>query len=168
MLFRSGYNNDAIRNAPVKPKDLTDAWQDFVGAKAMEVYPDAPSATAAKRAQIGALQRKGVWNQYRLDMADEFVKTDPNVQLWNSLVPDNEKLISPYEVQERNVAANQYIESQIAKWVQSQLGSEKDPMLKAAAQGLTYLPREDLAYNFAVRHDGSIDFEGSKIGRAHV
>ena len=64
---KEGYNNDAIRNAPVKPKDLTDAWQDFVGAKAMEVYPDAPSTSAAKRAHLGALQRKGVWNQYRLD-----------------------------------------------------------------------------------------------------
>ena len=77
---KEGYNNDAIRNAPVKPKDLTDAWQDFVGAKAMEAYPDAPNVQLAKRAHLGALQRKGVWNQYRLDMADEFVKTDPDVQ----------------------------------------------------------------------------------------
>ena len=112
------------------------AFRKFIENKYKEMYPDAPSLTEAKDAFQSMYNDRDPRAAKILEFYDEFLQTPEG-----SVVGAN-NLITATEVKARHDAASQWLNSNLLNYIQKNVGTEGDPLVKAASEGLTYLPAE--------------------------
>jgi hypothetical protein len=112
------------------------AFRKFIENKYKEMYPDAPSLTDAKDAFQSMYNDRDPRAAKILEFYDEFLQTPEG-----SVVGAN-SLITATEVKARHDAASQWLNNNLLNYIQKNVGAEGDPLVKAASEGLTYLPAE--------------------------
>jgi len=112
------------------------AFRKFIENKYKEMYPDAPSLTEAKDAFQSMYNDRDPRAAKILEFYDEFLQTPEG-----SVVGAN-SLITATEVKARHDAASQWLNNNLLNYIQKNVGTEGDPLVKAASEGLTYLPAE--------------------------
>jgi molybdopterin converting factor small subunit len=112
------------------------AFRKFMEDKYKEMYPDAPSVADAKEAFQTMYNDRDVRAAKVLEFYDEFLQAPEG-----SVVGAN-NLLTPTEVKARHDAASQWLNSNLINYIQKNVGTEGDPLVKAASEGLTFLPSE--------------------------
>jgi hypothetical protein len=112
------------------------AFRKFIENKYKEMYPDAPSLTDAKDAFQSMYNDRDPRAAKILEFYDEFLQTP------ESAVVGANNLITATEVKARHDAASQWLNNNLLNYIQKNVGAEGDPLVKAASEGLTYLPAE--------------------------
>jgi hypothetical protein len=112
------------------------AFRKFMEDKYKEMYPDAPSITEAKDAFQTMYNNRDTRAAKVLEFYDEFLQAPEG-----AIVGAN-NLLTPTEVKARHDAASQWLNSNLLNYIQKNVGTEGDPLVKAASEGLTFLPSE--------------------------
>jgi len=112
------------------------AFRKFMEDKYKEMYPDAPSITEAKDAFQTMYNNRDTRAAKVLEFYDEFLQAPEG-----AIVGAN-NLLTPTEVKARHDAASQWLNSNLINYIQKNVGTEGDPLVKAASEGLTFLPSE--------------------------
>ena len=110
------------------------AFRKFMEKKYAEMYPDAPTKADAKEAFETLYKDRDPRAAKVLEFYDEFLQAPEG-----SVVGAN-NLITATEVKARHDAAAQWLNSNLLNYIQKNVGTEGDPLVKAASEGLTYLP----------------------------
>jgi len=111
-------------------EDIENALKQFRNNKLMEMYPDAPNTNAALSAMNAVtdhIQRQEIEFEWLKEFADQ----NPNVPSFD-------------EYMARVTAADAVLEGPVSKHIQKYFGTKEDPLLKAAAKGLTIKPAKDI------------------------
>jgi hypothetical protein len=116
-----------------------DAFTNFLKQKANEMYPDAPSESAALAAYKMKFGNKAASAPNTLDLYYQFLQTPEGIQYRAQY-----NLPSPDEVAARHDAANQWLQSQFANYINEKVGTPDEPAAKLASQGFTFAKPEDI------------------------
>lgn len=116
----------------------SDEFRAFVQAKAEELYPNAPSPSDALLAFDEQFSRQTDRDAARIKLYDEFRESPEGKAV------DMGDLPSSTELQERHVAASQWLNSTLINYVRRKFGAEGDPLVQQASQGFTMLPADDV------------------------
>ena len=122
------------------------AFKKFLEDKYKEMYPDAPSVIDAKDAFQTMYYDRNVRSAKILEFYDEFLQAPEG-----AVVGANSAL-TPTEIKARHDAASQWLNSSLINYIQKNVGAEGDPLVKAASEGLTFLPAEE--YGNALQSSG--------------
>ena len=122
------------------------AFKKFLEGKYKEMYPDAPSAIDAKDAFQTMYYDRNVRSAKILEFYDEFLQAPEG-----AVVGANSAL-TPTEIKARHDAASQWLNSSLLNYIQKNVGAEGDPLVKAASEGLTFLPANE--YGNALQSSG--------------
>jgi hypothetical protein len=112
------------------------AFRKFMEDKYKELYPDAPSVADAKDAFQTMYNNRDARAAKVLEFYDEFLQAPEG-----AIVGAN-NLLTPTEVKARHDAASQWLNNNLLNYIQKNVGTEGDPLVKAASEGLTFLPIE--------------------------
>ena len=123
-------------------EDTNDAWKQFKIDKLAELYPDAPSPSAAMSA-LNSVTDTAKRHDMTLGWLKEFAEQNPNVPGFDDYMA-------------RVKAADDVLEGPISKHIQKYFGTKEDPLLKAAAEGLTFRPAKDIFNNTFVNPPTSV------------
>jgi hypothetical protein len=116
-----------------------DAFTNYLKQKANEMYPDAPSESAALAAYKLKFGNKAASAPNTLDLYYQFLQTPEGIQYRAQY-----NLPSPDEVAARHDAASQWLQSQFANYINEKVGTPNEPAAKLASQGLTFAKPEDI------------------------
>jgi hypothetical protein len=116
-----------------------DAFTNFLKQTANEMYPDAPSESAALAAYKMKFGNKAASAPNTLDLYYQFLQTPEGIQYRAQY-----NLPSPDEVAARHDAASQWLQSQFANYINEKVGTPNEPAAKLASQGFTFAKPEDV------------------------
>jgi len=112
------------------------AFRKFLEGKYAEMYPDAPSKADAKEAFETMYGTRDAKAAKVLEFYDEFLQAPEGA------VVGANNLLTATEIKARHDAATQWLNNNLLNYIQKNVGTEGDPLVKAASEGLTYLPAE--------------------------
>lgn len=110
----------------------------YAGARARELYPDAPSDFFAMQAVSALYDNAADYRAVQLGWLNDFMQTPEGQASDLSRVP------SPAELEARHEAATQWLYGPLMNYTRRHLGAVGDPLVKLASQGITYLPKSEL------------------------
>ena len=131
-------------------EDVANAWKQFKIDKLAELYPDAPSPSAAMSA-LNSVTDTTKRHDMTLGWLKEFAEQNPNVPGFD-------------EYMNRVKAADSVLEGPISKHIQKYFGTKEDPLLKAAAEGLTIRPAKDIFNDTSVTPPRSVQAARTAAG----
>ena len=131
-------------------EDVANAWRQFKINKVAELYPDAPSPSAAMSA-LNAVTDTAKRHDMTLGWLKEFADQNPNVPGFDDYMA-------------RVKAADAVLEGPISKHIQKYFGTKEDPLLKAAAEGLTIRPAKDIFNDTLVNPPTSVQAARTAAG----
>lgn len=138
-FFSISGRNDAER---ALESQMRMAFDDFKRKQLESLFPDAAADDAMQAFNLLYPREKRVEMLY--DWLGKFVET-PEVQSMAQAL--GRQLPSTAEFSNRIDAANQWIAGPFTQYVQKFAGTEKDPLLQLAEQGLTFKSATDLIYD---------------------
>ena len=133
---------DEIQNNILRKPEAASArraFESFLKQKANEMYPDAPSESAALSAYKARFGNREASAAHSLEMYDEFLNTPNGVQYRAAL-----SLPSAEELPARHEAASNWLNSQFTNYLIEKVGTPNEPAAKLASQGLTFYPPSDV------------------------
>lgn len=110
------------------------AFRKFMEEKYKEMYPDAPSITEAKDAFQTMYNDRDTRSAKILEFYDEFLQAPEGA------VVGANNLLTATEIKDRHEAASQWLNNNLLNYIQKNVGTEGDPLVKAASEGLTFFP----------------------------
>jgi hypothetical protein len=116
-----------------------DAFTNYLKQTANEMYPDAPSESAALAAYKLKFGNKAASAPNTLDLYYQFLQTPEGIQYRAQY-----NLPSPDEVAARHDAASQWLQSQFTNYINEKVGTPNEPAAKLASQGFTFAKPEDV------------------------
>ena len=157
------WETDVLEDVNTKPLAPSDAWtiidstvlaqqpqrvafRKFLEGKYAAMYPDAPSKADAKEAFETMYGTRDSKSAKILEFYDEFLQAPEGA------VVGANNLLTATEIKARHDAATQWLNSNLLNYIQKNVGAEGDPLVKAASEGLTYLPAEK--YQDALQSSG--------------
>lgn len=117
---------------PTMQPDVENARNAYIQQRIQSMFPDAPSADAAGEAFIARFADPDTRQAERLKFIQDFITQTPEGQ--------QSGLPLPSEIQARHEAAVTWLNGPFANYVKRNVGTEGDPLVKLASQGLTFLP----------------------------
>ena len=137
---------DVIDSTVLAQQPQRAAFRKFIEGKYKEMYPDAPSLTDAKDAFQSMYNDRNARSAKILEFYDEFLQAPEG-----AIVGANNALTAT-EIKARHDAASQWLNNNLLNYIQKNVGTEGDPLVKAASEGLTYLPASE--YDNALQSSG--------------
>jgi hypothetical protein len=125
---------DVIESTVLAQQPQRLAFRKFIEGKYKEMYPDAPSLTDAKDAFQSMYNDRNARSAKILEFYDEFLQAPEGA------VVGANNVLTATEVKARHDAASQWLNNNLLNYIQKNVGTEGDPLVKAASEGLTYLP----------------------------
>jgi len=122
------------------------AFRKFMENKYNQMYPDAPSLADAKDAFQSMYNDRDARSAKILEFYDEFLQAPEG-----SVVGAN-NLLTATEIKARHDAASQWLNNNLLNYIQKNVGTEGDPLVKAASEGLTFFPPDQ--YDSASQSSG--------------
>lgn len=111
------------------------AFNSFVSQRMGEMFPDAPDLFQAQEAFDARYSEPESKATARLQLMDDFLQT-PEGQASG--------LARPAELEQRHLAAMKWLTGPFSNYIERNLGTEGDPLVKLASQGFTMRPADEL------------------------
>jgi hypothetical protein len=111
------------------------AFTNYSNQRMQEMFPDAPDSFQAQEAFRAKYSTPESQAQLQLQLLDDFLQT-PEGQASG--------LARPAELEQRHLAAMKWLTGPFTNYIDRNLGTEGDPLVKLASQGFTMRPAEEL------------------------
>jgi hypothetical protein len=112
------------------------AFSAFANQRVDAMFPDAPDGFQAQEAFKAKYSTPESRAQANLQLLDDFITQTPEGQASG--------LVRPAELEQRHLAAMKWLTGPFSNYIERNLGTEGDPLVKLASQGFTMRPPEEL------------------------
>lgn len=111
------------------------AFTNYSNQRMEEMFPDAPDSFQAQEAFRAKYSTPESQAQLQLQLLDDFLQT-PEGQATG--------MARPAELEQRHLAAMKWLTGPFSNYIERNLGTEGDPLVKLASQGFTMRPADEL------------------------
>jgi hypothetical protein len=112
------------------------AFTNYSNQRMGEMFPDAPDSFQAQEAFRAKYSTPESQAQLQLQLLDDFIAQTPEGQ--------TSGLVRPAELEQRHIAATKWLAGPFSNYIDRNLGTAGDPLVKLASQGFTMRPPEEL------------------------